>query len=109
MTPNTQIDHEADLRAQAAAQIRDNELNAMADKMFQRMLHQFELIGWDMTSAHTRAEIAEDNRWVRSWRKGSARAAFTAAGVGVTMVITGVIWLLVNGFKAAIGAAKAMN
>lgn len=92
-----------------AAVLRDAELNAIADKMFQRFMQHMELVGWDMSSPQARAEIADDNRWVRSWRKGSTTAAFTAAGVGVTAVITGILWLISNGFKAAIAAAKAVS
>ena len=97
------------LRAAAMAHLKDNDLNAIADKLFHRFLQQMELIGWDMSTTATRSEIAEDNRWVRSWRKGSTRAAFTAAGLGITAVITGIIWLIGNGFKAMIAAAKSVG
>lgn len=100
---------ESDLHRAAVAQMRDNDLNAIADKLFQRFMQQMELVGWDMTNPTSRAEIAEDNRWVRSWRIGSTRAAFTAAGVGITAVITGIIWLIANGFKMAVAAAKAVG
>lgn len=85
------------------ATISDHELELLTERLLEKFMFRIlENIGYDVTTAESRAFIREDHQWVRDWRTGAAKAKSAAAGAGVAAFVSGGVYLMWLAFKAAV-------
>lgn len=82
--------------------LSEHEIDALADRIWNRFSTHFENIGYDLSSPESRGAIRDDHKWVREWRTGAHKAKATAIGAGVAAFISGAVWLVWNAFKTAV-------
>ena len=80
------------------------EVDVIVTRMLDRV---FENIGYDVSTAETRAAIRDDHSFIRNIREGTARARIVAWGAGITTFITAALYMFWITIKAAL-TAKGM-
>ncbi len=79
--------------------LSDQDVEEIAQRVAEKVVPQLlESIGFDISSADSRANIRRDNQWVREWREGGEKARSTVIGFGLTTIVGGAIWLLWESF-----------
>lgn len=86
--------------------LSEHEIEALADRIWNRFSTHFENIGYDLSTSDSRSAIRDDHKWVREWRTGANRAKATAIGAGIAAFISGALWLVWNAFKTAVSTLK---
>lgn len=87
-----------------ASSLSEDDFARIEQTFDKSIFRVFELIGYDVTEPKEREEIREDNRFVRRFRLGSAKAQVTAGLAAVTGFVGAVLWVMWWGIKAALAA-----
>lgn len=65
-----------------------------------------ETVGVDVSTPDGRKEFRDNMDWVRSFRAGATGARTAVVGTGLASLAGGIIWLVLQGVKAALAAAR---
>lgn len=80
--------------------LSDYELEAVADRLWEKFSARFENIGYDLSTPTARDQIRKDHEWVREWRTGANKAKAAAVGAGITAFVGGGLWLMWSALKS---------
>lgn len=85
--------------------LSENEIDTLADRIWQRFERRFESLGWDMSTPKSRDRIRANNKWLDDWRLSTERVKTAATHAGILAFVSGLCVLLWQAFKHAVTKA----
>lgn len=78
-------------------------------RLVRTVIHElFETVGVDVSTPDGRKQFRDNIDWVQSFRSGANKAGAAAAGVGVTTIFGGALWLFWQDLKTVFAVTKGV-
>ena len=87
--------------------LTDDDIAELMRRMDESWRRHCELIGYDVSTPETRAEIHADHMFVRNMRNGAMRAKVAGWGAAITTFVGGALYMLWLTLKTALTAKGA--